>query len=87
VSDEDYEDTLAHQVLGIMHWELPPQAKRLPALVRSPLQASLQAAHSQGEHTAGFRVHSVLERLDPNNPSRQQRFHENIPFKTLQEAK
>jgi hypothetical protein len=56
VSDEEgHEDTLPHQVLGTMHLGLPPLAKRLPALAKSPLQAALQAAHSQGEGRAGFR--------------------------------
>jgi hypothetical protein len=51
------------------------------------LQAALQAAHSQGEDTAGFKFYPVLERPDPNNPGMQQRFHEKIPFKTLKEVK
>jgi hypothetical protein len=47
-------DAPAHQALGTMHLGLPPQAKRLPTLAKSPLQAALQAAYSQGEDTAGF---------------------------------
>jgi hypothetical protein len=41
VSDEeDPEDTLAHQVLGTMHFGFPPWAKRLPGLAKSPLPAA-----------------------------------------------
>jgi hypothetical protein len=69
-----------------MHLGLPLWAKRLPTLAKSPLQAALQAAHSQ-EDTAGFKFYPVLEILDPNDPGMQQRFHENIPFKTLKEVK
>jgi hypothetical protein len=29
----------------------------------------------------------VLEKLDPNNPGRKQKFHEKIPFKILKEVK
>jgi hypothetical protein len=88
VSDEEgYENTLAHQILETMHLGLPPWAKRLLALAKSPQQAASQAACSQGEDTAGFRVYPVLERPDPINPNMQQRFHENIPFKTIKEAK
>jgi hypothetical protein len=88
VSDEgNHEDALAHQVQGAMHLGLSPWAKRLPTLAKSPLQAALQSACSQGEDTADFRVYPVLDRLDPNNPGMQQRFHENIPFKTLEEVK
>jgi hypothetical protein len=56
-------------------------------LAKSPLQAALQAAHSQGEDAAGFRFYPVLQRLDPKNPGMQQRFHQKIPFKTLKELK
>jgi hypothetical protein len=40
--EEDYEDSLVHQLLGTMHLGFPPQAKRLPALSKSPLQTALQ---------------------------------------------
>jgi hypothetical protein len=56
-------------------------------LLLSPQQAALQAVHSQGEDTAGFKVYPVLERLDPKNPGMQQRFHEKILFKTLKAVK
>jgi hypothetical protein len=47
VSDEEGQgDTPAHRVLGTMHLGLPPQAKRLPTLAKSSLQAALQAACS-----------------------------------------
>jgi hypothetical protein len=76
VSDEEgEEDVLAHQALGTMHLELPPWAKRFPALAKSLLQAALQAAHSQGEDTDGFKFYPVSERLGPNNPGMQHRFH------------
>jgi hypothetical protein len=70
-----------------MHLGFPPQAKRFPTLAKSPQLAALQAAHSQGEDTAGFKFYPVLERPDPNDPGMQQRFHEKIPFKTLKEVK
>jgi hypothetical protein len=56
VSDEEgQEDTLAHQVLEIMHLGLPSQAKRLPTLAKSPLQAVLQVAQSQRGFTLCLR--------------------------------
>jgi hypothetical protein len=55
VSDEEgHEDALAHQALGTIHLGLPPWAKRLPSLTKSPLQALLKAAHSQGVDTARY---------------------------------
>jgi hypothetical protein len=88
VSDEeDQEDTLAHQALGTTHLGLLPWAKRFPTLTKSPLKAALQAACSQGEDTAGFKFYTLLEKPDPNNPGKQQRFHEKIPLKTLKEIK
>jgi hypothetical protein len=49
VSDEEgQEEALAYQILGTMHVGLPPQAKRLPILAKSPLQAVLQVTCSQG---------------------------------------
>jgi hypothetical protein len=88
VSDKkDYEDALCHQVLGTMHLEFLLLAKRLPALAKSSLQAAFQAVHSQGKDITGFRVYPVFERPDLKNPGMKQRSHENIPFKTLQEAK
>jgi hypothetical protein len=49
VSDGDgHEDAPAHQVLGTMHLGSPPWTKRLPTVAKSPLQAALQAACSQG---------------------------------------
>jgi hypothetical protein len=74
VSDEKSQDVPAHQALGTMHLGLFPWAKRFPTL-KSPLQAALQATHSQGEDTASFKFYPVLERPDPNNPGMQQRFH------------
>jgi hypothetical protein len=88
VSDkEGQEDTLAHQALGTMHLGFLPRGKRFPTLTKSPLQAALQAAHSQGEDTAGFKFCPVLERLAPNNSGMQQKCHEKIPFKALKEVK
>jgi hypothetical protein len=88
VSDEEgQEEAPTHQELGTMHLGLPLWAKILPTLAKSPLQAALQVAHNQGEETAGFRFYPVLERLDPNNPGVQQRFHEKIPLKTLKDVK
>jgi hypothetical protein len=45
--EEGQEDTLAHQVLGMMHLDLSSWAKRLPTLGKSPLKAALQVIHSQ----------------------------------------
>jgi hypothetical protein len=59
-----------------MHLGLPPWAKRFPTLAKSPLQAALQAAFSQGEDTAGVKFYPMLERPDPNNPGMQQGFHD-----------
>jgi hypothetical protein len=88
VSDEKgQEDTPAHKVTGAMSLGLPPWAKRLPTLAKSPLQAALQEACSQGEETAGFRFYPVFERPDANNPGKQQRFQEKITFKTVKEVK
>jgi hypothetical protein len=88
VSDEEgQEDIPAHQALRTMHLGYPPQVKRFPTLAKSPLQAALQAAHSQGEDTAGFKFYPVLERLDPNDPAMQQIFFEKIPFKSLKDVK
>jgi hypothetical protein len=65
VSDEEgQEDAPAYQALGTTHLGFPPWAKRFPTLAKSPLQAALQAAYSQGENTAGFKFHPVLERPD-----------------------
>jgi hypothetical protein len=50
-SEEGHENTPVHQVLGTMHLGLFPQAKRLPSLAKSPLQAALQVACSQGGFT------------------------------------
>jgi hypothetical protein len=53
VSDEEcHEDTPA---LGPMHLGLPPWTRRLPTLAKSPLQAALQAACSQGGFTLCLR--------------------------------
>jgi hypothetical protein len=88
VSDEGgQENTPTLQALGIMLLRLPPQAKRLPALAKNPLQAALQEGQSQEENRAGFKFYPVLERPDPNNPSMQQKFLEKIPFETLKEVK
>jgi sulfatase maturation enzyme AslB (radical SAM superfamily) len=77
VSDEEgQKDTPAHQAWGTMHLEFPLWARRFPTLTKSPLQAALQAARSQGENIAGFKFYPVLERPDPNNPGKQQRFHD-----------
>jgi hypothetical protein len=70
-----------------MHLGFPPWAKRFFTLAKSPLQAALQVAHSQQEDTAGFKFYPVLEKLDPNNPGMQWKFHEKILFKTLKEIK
>jgi hypothetical protein len=88
VSDEKgQEEALAHQAQGTIHLGIPPRAKNFPIRAKSPLQAALQAAGSEGEDTAGFKFYPVLERPDPNDPGMQQRFHEKIPFKTLKEVK
>jgi hypothetical protein len=56
VSDEEgQEDALVHQVLGTMHLGLPPWAKRLPTLAKSPPQADLQVAHIQEGFTLCLR--------------------------------
>jgi hypothetical protein len=56
VSDEEsQENALAHQVLGSTHLGLPPWAKRLSTLAKSPLQAALQAARSQRSFTLCLR--------------------------------
>jgi hypothetical protein len=70
-----------------MHLGFPPQAKRLPTLAKSLMQAVLQVAHSQREDTADFKLYTMLERLNPNNPGMQQILHEKILFKTLKEVK
>jgi hypothetical protein len=75
VSDESQEDVRAHQELGTIHLGILSQAKNFPILAKSPLQAALQAAHSPGEDTNGFKFYPVLDRPDPNDPSMQQRFH------------
>jgi hypothetical protein len=55
VSDEEgQEDTPAQQALGTMNLGYPPWAKKLPAFIKSPLQAALQAARSQGDGTARY---------------------------------
>jgi hypothetical protein len=88
VSDEKgQEGILAHQAQETMHLGIPPWDKRFPTLAKNPLQVALQAAHSQGRDTAGFKFYPVLERLDPSEHSMRQRFHEKIPFKTLKEVK
>jgi hypothetical protein len=74
--EEGQEDIPAHQALRTMHLGFLPQVKRFPTLAKSPLQAALQAACSQGEDTAGFKFYPVLERLDPNDPAMQQIFYE-----------
>jgi hypothetical protein len=53
--EEGQEDALACQVLGTMLLGLPPRAKRFLTLVKSPLQAALQVAHSQGGFTLSLR--------------------------------
>jgi hypothetical protein len=85
VSDE--EDTSAYQAQEAMHLGIPTWAKNFPILAYSTLQATMQAAYSQWEDTAGFKCYPVLERSDPIDPGMQQRFHEKIPFKTLKEVK
>jgi hypothetical protein len=61
VSDEEgQEDAPAHQVLGTSHLVLPPQAKRLPTLAKSPLQAALQVAHSQRGFTLCLREWTLI---------------------------
>jgi hypothetical protein len=61
-------------------------AKRFPTLAKSPLQAALQAARSQGEDTAGFKFYPVLRDQTPMTLACN-RFHEKIPFKTLKVVK
>jgi hypothetical protein len=75
-NEEGQEDTLAYQAQETMNLGIPPWAKRFSTLAKSLLQAALQAAHSQGKDTAGFKFYPVLERPDPNNPGIQQRFHD-----------
>jgi hypothetical protein len=83
----DEEGTLAHQAKGTLHLGIHPQARKFFILAKCPMQAVLQEAKSQGEGTAVFKFHPVLKRPDPNNPDVQEKFHENIPFKTLKEVK
>jgi hypothetical protein len=52
--EEGQEDLPAHQVLGTMHLGLPPWAKRLPTLAKSPLQAALPG-HNQRHFTLCLR--------------------------------
>jgi hypothetical protein len=52
-----------------MHVGLPPWAKKLPNLVKSPLQAALHVAHSH-------RFYHVQKRLDPNSPGIEQKFQD-----------
>jgi hypothetical protein len=59
-----------------MHLGIPPWAKRFSNLAKSPLQAALQAAGSQGEDTAGFEFYPVLKRPYPNDSDMQQGFHD-----------
>jgi hypothetical protein len=77
VSNEEVQkEVLAHQALGTMHLGIFPGAERCSTLAKSPLQAALQAGHSQGEDTAGFKCYPVLERPDPNNTGMHQKFHD-----------
>jgi hypothetical protein len=84
MSDEEGQEGALAQ--GTTRLGIPPWAKNVPILAKSPPQAALQATHSQGEDTAGFTFYPVLERPDPNDPGMQQRFHEKIPFKTSKEV-
>jgi hypothetical protein len=61
LDEEGQEDAPAHQALEATHLGFLPWAKGLPALAKSTAQAALQAAHSQGEDTAGFKFYPVLE--------------------------
>jgi hypothetical protein len=63
--EESQEGSLARQAQGTMHLGIPPWAKNFPSLAKSPLQAALQAARSQGKGTAGFKFYLMLETPDP----------------------
>jgi hypothetical protein len=68
--EEGQEGAPAHQVLGTMHLGLPPWAKGLPTLAKSPLQAALQVTHSQRGFTLCLRDWTIAA-LAYNRGSRQ----------------